>query len=218
MEKQVTLITILVLLLMPKLVNAARYCDYSKLSTLKAYAANINTSYDYVIENNSPKFTITITNVYKTMIIYDNTNRKYYYPSSNKELSDFALGGYESGKSYQFTVYTSENSCTSEVVYSFYVTLPPYNPYYNDPLCTKYPYYKLCQKWSNTGLTYDKFREEMNNYITINGDDSNNSNTENNTPTWLQFYLKYYLLILPSIIVLCLGIIYSYYKNDDFDF
>jgi hypothetical protein len=30
--------------------------------------------------------------------------------------------------------------------------------------------------------------------------------------------LKYYMLILPAIIVIGGGILYNYYKNDDFDF
>jgi len=218
MRKQVTLITILVLLLIPKVVNAAWYCDYSTLARLKAYASNINTSYDYVMENNTPKFTITITNVYKTMILYDNTNKKYYYPDGNKDLSDFTLSGYDNGKSYKFTIYTNESKCTENIIYSFYVTLPTFNPYYNDPLCANYQDYKLCQKWSNTGLTYENFQKEMTSYITVYGNDNKSSDTKTTIPTWLQFYLKYYLLILPGVIVICFGIMYSYYKNDDFDF
>src|SRR5574344_933231 len=215
MKRQVTLITLIVLLLLPNVVQAYWNCDYTRLAKLKAYAANINTSYDYKMVDNTPKFTITITNIYKTMILYDNTSKKYYYPDTSKDMTDFTIDGYENGKSYQFTIYTTEDLCTDKIIYTFYVTLPPYNPYYNDSLCAKYPDYKLCQKWTNTGLTYDKFKTEMSNYISSNGGNSTNDDNENNLPEWVKYYLKYYMLILPAIIVIGGGILYNYYKNDD---
>ena len=216
MKRLLTVLFLLTILFLPFKVKAAWYCDYIELAELKDIATNIKYVYDYRIENDKAIFKITLTNIYKEFYVYDVKNDKYYYPDSNKDISEITIDGYQSGISYNFIVYTTRAKCEEKVIYSFYVTLPTYNKYYNDLLCKDYQDYKLCQKWANLGnLSYDDFKKQMNEYIESLKPKEESKEEEGKVLYWLlEFYLKYYMYILPVIIISALIAIYSLNKKD----
>ena len=209
--KRLLFIMALVFLLFPLKVEAAWYCDYKDLAELKAIATNIKYIYDYRIESDKALFTITLTNIYKEFYVYDVKNNKYYYPDRNKDISEITIDGYQSGISYNFVIYTTREKCEEETVYSFYVTLPTYNKYYLDPLCEGYENYSLCQKWNNLGnMSYEEFKDDMQAYIDSLKEQEEAKEEDDFSIYWLlEFYLKYYMYILPTVIVGLLIVIYN---------
>lgn len=220
MKRLVAILFLFVAFCLPFKVNAAWYCDYIELAELKSIATNIRYIYDYKIENDTAIFKITFTNIYKEFYIYDVNNNKYYYPDQNKDISEITVDGYQSGKSYNFIVYTTREKCEEQTIYSFYVTLPNYNKYYSDLLCKDYQNYKLCQKWANLGdISYDEFQKQMNEYIESLKIKNEESKENEQTIHWLlEFYLKYYIYILPIVIVTLLVIIYSLSRKNKIGF
>lgn len=205
------LLLIFVLLFMPKDILA--FCSYSELANLKSISSNINYYYDYEMVDNKPIFKITINNIYKDFILEDNTNNKKYYPNKKDNMTTFAIDGFKDGGSYKFTIYTDLLYCEDKIVYIFYVNIPHYNPFYNDSLCLENYVPNYCSKWSNTGLTYDKFVKEMTKEKEKKELILKRQSEKDNK--WLNFYLEYYKFILPTIIIMGIGIIYSINKSDE---
>jgi len=219
MKRVLPYITFLFLfLLIPDVVIGAWYCDYADMAKVKNIASNITTSYDYKINNNKADFTITITNIYKDIYIYDTFHDKYYYPKKGQDMTEVTLSNFPSGGSYLFQVYTTIDKCEEEIVYSFYVTTPTYNKYYNDALCRDYQGYELCNRWANlNNMSYEEFKRSMTEYINSNKKTDDIVEDEEEIQDLIEFYLEYYMYILPTIIVTLLGIIYLIKKSDSFN-
>lgn len=140
---------LLCLLIIPISVNAA--CNSSELSRYKSLAANINNYYDYT----SDSFSVYFYNVSNELRIIDKTNNKEYFSSSN--LGDVIVNGLTPGSMVNFAVYPVTGECSNYRVFTFYINLPYFNKYYNDPVCINNSN-TLCSKWSNTSMyNYDQF-------------------------------------------------------------
>lgn len=140
---------LLCLLIIPISVNAA--CNSSELSRYKSLAANINNYYDYT----SDSFSVYFYNVSNELRIIDKTNNKEYFTSSN--LGDVIVNGLTPGSMVNFAVYPVTGECSNYRVFTFYINLPYFNKYYNDPVCINNSN-TLCSKWSNTSMyNYDQF-------------------------------------------------------------
>ena len=221
MKKVLPFVIMMLFLLFPTTIDAAWYCEYADLAKMKNLASNINISYDYKIENNDASFTITLSNVYRDLYIYDVTNNKYYYPDADQDMTEFVISGYDDGKSYRFSVYTTLAKCEDKLVYTFYATTPKYNQYYNDPLCDGHANYNLCQRWANlSNMTYAQFQQNMQEYLeSLKSDDLLEEDEDSKEIPWLlEFYLNYYMYILPSLIGILLITIYVISKKDDIKF
>lgn len=138
--------------------NIKALCTNSENVRLKSIASNINVIYEPIEENNNVTFNVTLTNLTNEISIRDLTNKKDYV--QNGELS---INGYSYGKTYKFRVYANTNNCNGAID-MIYVTLPSYNPYYNDNACSDIKEYKLCQKWTTMNLNYDEFINKINKY------------------------------------------------------
>lgn len=140
---------LLCLLIIPISVNAA--CNSSELSRYKSLAANINNYYDYT----SDSFSVYFYNVSNELRIIDKTNNKEYFTSSN--LGDVIVNSLTPGSMVNFAVYPVTGECSNYRVFTFYINLPYFNKYYNDPVCINNSN-TLCSKWSNTSMyNYDQF-------------------------------------------------------------
>lgn len=194
----------------PSIVWAAR-CDNAEKINLSSLAQNISVTYDYIEENHQVSFHIIFTNLQPGLKIKDVTNNKEYYYNG----SELTLYGYAPGKNYRFDVYAN-TTCNSRL-YSHYVTLPGYNPYYDDAACNGVNA-SICQKWVNMNYDYNTFLNEVNKYKQNN----TNEPIENNEQEILgiydyifQFIVKYYYIIFPIIIIGGISGIIVLRKKDD---
>lgn len=216
-NKIVAVLLILTFFLLPSSISASIFCTYDTKSYLKKMASNINLSYDYVEQEEKAIFKITFSNVYKEFYLKEVKTGQVYYPDTTKDLSEIEVNNYNSGKSYQFEVYTNRVDCEDEILATFYASLPYYNPYYKEDVCTNLNY-ELCSKWSQHNLSKEQFIENVTKYkeslkqeeIEIPLEE------ENKLPYLLEFYLNYYYIILPIIIIGLSYIIYLHNKKDSF--
>lgn len=192
----------------------AAICSDSEIVELQNVAKNISTSYDYVEENGNVHFNVTFTNMNPSVYLVDSSSKQRYYYSNN----EFTIGGLQQGSSYKFNVYANKDYCVDYLVYTIYVNLPYYNPYYNDSLCSGIESYKFCKKFVNIQLDYDTFQKSVLAYKeSLNKKDNSNEDISKNKwlNSLLELYINTYYIILPFIIIVCLVIRHQYNKKND---
>lgn len=206
-------IFILLVILFP-MNTKALMCSNADKVKFQDMAQNITSTYSYVENNGNVNFSITLSNIPEKFIIKDANNDKIY----NYTSSEITLNGFDYGKSYRFDIYVDDINCFLDKIYSIYVSLPAYNIYYNDEVCEGIESYKYCNKWQSIPFTYDDFianvtdyrlslykLEDLDDYYSYNG----------MFDTVIEFYVKYYYIILPAIIMIGLFGIYRYNKKND---
>lgn len=202
MIKKVFCIAVLTIaMLFPIKISAQ--CSNSEIIRRSSLAKNISITYNYIEENGQVSFYITLSNLQPDFYIKDVQNQKQYYYTSN----EIVLYGYKPNTSYRFDVY-GVGEC-NERLYSHYVNLPGYNPYYNDPICVGVNS-SICQKWVNINYNYDTFVKEVNKIKQKTQVKEENQVEEEPLGIYdyiLKFFISYYYIILPIIIVVCLVII-----------
>lgn len=217
MRKKIVILSMFLFFFLPKPVSASIFCTYEMKSYLKNLASNMNLSYDYIEQNENAIFTITISNVYKEFYIKEKKTGQIYYPDTSKEISEIILNNYISGQTYQFEVYTNIVNCEDEILATFYTSLPSYNPYYKEEVCKGIEESELCSKWSNHSLSKEQFIEKVEQYKqSLKKEKIEIPKEEEKLPYLLEFYLNYYYIILPVIIIGCGYFIYLYNKKDSF--
>lgn len=213
MKKKILTGLALAILFIPHTVHASAFCDISEKVRLKNLASNINKSYDYVELDDKAIFKITLSNVYKELFLKRIGEKREaiqeFYPNRGQDMSEIILENYESGKSYTFEVYTNHFGCEGDVIETIYVTLPTYNPFYKLSVCQGLDNYEMCTKWYNHGLSKEKFIEVVQEYR--NQKEEESGREEEHNSYLLEFYLKYYYILLPTII---LGLGYIIYKEN----
>ena len=200
---------LLILLVIPFSVSAA--CSSADLSRYKILASNIDNYYDY----NGTDFDLTFYNVSNELKIVNKVSNQSYYSNSN--FGDIIINNLSIGSSINFAVYPINGECSNYRVFTFYVTLPVLNKYYNDPVCLNNNN-SLCFKWSNTSMyNYEQFVNEVNN--------SKKDETEEIKPEkevhkygFFDFLGDYYIYILLFIIASGSLGIYFLDKKSKFDF
>ena len=203
------------LFILPLNANAL-VCDNKQEVKYQQLAQNISYSYDYKEENNKVSFSITFTNVKEKLYLKNlDTNQVHKYTGS-----EIVIGNIVDGKSYKYGAYTSELGCNGIKLFTYYINIPFYNPYYNDSLCKGVEEFKYCNKWFNKRISYEEFSKNVNEYKqslekeeVVDKEISINSFFD----VLFNFYLKYYYIILPLIIIsLLMYIRYHNKKNDLF--
>lgn len=208
--KKIYLLLFLVVLL-PTNVKAFK-CSNEDSVKYQALAQNINYTYDYVEENNSVYFNITLVNLNSELYIYDVYNNNTY----NYTQSEILLSNYKPGNVYKFKVYPTNNDC-KDILKTIYISIPYYNYYYSDPLCDGLDSYKYCQKWSNVTIDYDKFVSLVTSYkesIISDNDIIETKEYKTILDYFIEYYLTYYYIGLPIIILSSLIYIIIKNKND----
>ncbi len=143
---------LLFLLFIPFSVNAL--CNTADLSRYKILASNIGNYYQY----NGSSFDLTFYNVSNEFKIVNKNDNSVYQPGSN--FGDIFIGNLSSGN-INFAVYPASGECSDYRVFTFYVSLPYLNKYYNDSVCLNNNN-SLCSKWANTTLySYEQFVSEV---------------------------------------------------------
>lgn len=195
-------------------------CEYSQISRLKSIVSNINITHDYYIQNNQAYFNITLSNLVPEIYFIDSKNKvKYTYANSqNGQITIYNQT--DTQVSYKF--YSNLNMCPGVKLSTKYYNLPIYNLYYNSDLCKGIENYNLCKKWTKNNYSYDEFKEVVDKYkqqkekVTIE-DEIKVTYEKTLLNYFIDFYVKYYYLLLIGIIVICFIIMYINRKKNKFD-
>lgn len=193
-------------------------CDYTTVARMKSIVNNINISYDYTYVNNQVSFSVTLNNLTNDIYFKDTNGGKVYYYSdtNNGELTINNYSGYSG--SYKF--YSNNSNCPGISLGTKYYSFPSYNKYYNHPLCADIPNYSLCQKWVNVSYSTDKFEQLILEYLNSEEEEEEQIIIEYEK-TFLDeiidFYVKYYYIILGVLILVCTSVIVVYNKKNRFN-
>lgn len=189
-------ILICLIILFPICVKGA-ICSNADKVRLQKLAQNITTDYDYEEKDGNVIFSFNFHNLNNDLYLVDTKNDKRYYYSGEK----LTLGGFNSDTTYKFGVRSSNVLCDSSVLYYIYITTPAYNPYYNDPICNGISY-KYCNKWQKNTFSYEEFIKNVEDFKIINKEIIGENDVKGLFDIILDFYIKYYYIILPIFIVI----------------
>ena len=190
----------------------ALLCSNNDETKFQEMAKNITTTYDYIESNGNVTFNITFSNIPEGFIIKDKTN-EIDYPYSNNEIT---LSGFKAGTSYRFDYYTNDILCQYDRLYTKYVNLPHYNPYYGDVICNGINY-KYCNKWQKINMTYDQFVKDVSDYRKSLEIVENNERQiiKGFFDYIIEIYIRYYYIILPVFIGFAIFYIIYYNRKHD---
>lgn len=206
------ILSILTFILLPNSIKGAVCADSEKVK-YQSLAKNISVSYDYTEENTKAKFNVVFSNVPEGFYIKEYNSNKTY----ERTGSEMVISNLNQGKSFKFEIYTTSLGCDDVALYTHYVNLPYYNPYYNDSLCSGIENYKYCNKWINKRITRDEFEKNVTKYKeSLNKkDEIIEEKPEGLFDIIAKIYLKYYWIILPIIIVTGFISIKRYQRKQD---
>lgn len=185
-------------------------CLNSEITYYQELAKNINIDYDYIEDNESVNFSIKISNIQPNLLVHDTSKGNYYNYSS----SEILLTDYKDGNNYRFDFIIESGPCSEMIVGSKYANLPSYNRFYKYDMCKGLENFKYCKKWAKVTLSEYEVKDAINKYKK-NLEKEQEENNKNSINSILKFYLNYYYIILPIIILLGIFGIYRYNKKND---
>lgn len=198
---------LLFLMIIPISVNG--YCSEEDIVRISKLANNITTSTEYNEETNT--FSLTFLNLTNEFVIYDENNNTY---SGDFELT---INNIKSGN-HRYSIYDM-NGCFSDEILTKHINLPFYNKYYKMNECNNFPEYTYCSKWLNSEITYNTWKNKVDNYK-ISNNEPIIEKTEEETPTdkirefFILLYVDNYYIFLPIIIITFSAIIYLKDRSD----
>ena len=187
---------ILLFILFIEKINAE--CSSFDVLRQKSLVSNVNYSYDYYIVDNKAYFNVTLSNLTPEMYLIDSLNNKYsYYNSKNGELF---LNSYSNN--VEFTFYST--NCNNEKIGKIIINFPIYNEFYNDSICQGYNKFIWCKKWSNKVYSKQeiielKEKQAKKQKILERNNETSSDRFYDKINT---FYIKYYYVFLPIIIII----------------
>ena len=209
------IVVFILLLLIPITKVEGAVCSYSEIARLKKIASNVTVSYDYIENNSSVVFNVTLNNLNDELYFVDQSNYQRY----NYTEEELTISNYRSGQTIRYVFYATDPDCDDTPLYTARVILPTYNQYYKDEVCNGIENYSLCQKWSSHNLTYTNFVQKVNEYK-----NSLNSPTIPVEPSMpvevsitqliVDFLLDYYIYIVIILLLALIGFL-SIRKKDD---
>lgn len=199
----------ILLLLIPITKVEGAVCSYNEIARLKKIASNVTISYDYIENNSSVVFNVTLNNLNDELYFVDQSNYQRY----NYTEEELTISNYRSGQTIRYVFYATDPDCTDTPLYTARVILPTYNQYYKDEVCNGVENYSLCQKWSSHNLTYTNFVQKVNEYK--NSLNSPTIPVEPSIPVEVSitqlivdFLLDYYIYIVIVISLALIGILF----------
>lgn len=222
MKRKIIVSILLVISLFYKInISALSYggCEYSEVSKLRSFVSNINLSYDYYMTDGGPYFNITISNLTPDIYFVDSFSGSAYYYSNSYDGEIVIKNIKNTSGNYKF--YSAKEECYGIKLGNKYYKLPAYNNYYDDDLCKQNPNFSLCQKWVKVNLSREEFKEAIEKYYakeeTQGKEDSVVAYEKTILDQFVNFYTKYYQVLLISIISICVFIMLVERKKNKFD-
>lgn len=195
-------------------------CADSEISSMIKYASNINLSLDYHIENDIAYFDITLNNLVPQLYIYDMENdMSYYFEDSND--GELVISGITKERG-EFQILSNSEKCSGQNIAIKKYILPSYNKYYTDIVCVGNEEHSLCQKWKKTNFTYEEFKKNMEEYQKTKApkEEIKKEEVKQKLPLldiFVDFYVKYYYIILSLIIIICITVMIINVKKNKFN-
>lgn len=213
------LLLLVVILAFSFKVRALSYggCEYSQIAKLKSYVTNVNISYSYKLEGNTPIFNVTLNNITPDMYFIDNKTGKTFFYSDTTD-GEITISGYI-GDGGKYNFFSSKSECYGVKLGTKYYKFPSYNVYYGSNICDGISEFSLCQKWVSVNYDYYTFNTLVNEYKdSLNKIDDNEPQIHKKTilDSIIEFYTKNYVYFLASVIVICGTIILINRRKDRF--
>lgn len=189
-------------------------CNYNDKVRLQRIAGNVSFGYRYKETEYSVVFEITVSNLTNEIYMIDQSSGRHYY--SNNE--DFTLSNYAPGETIRFDFYAKNQNCTKAKLFTNYVTLPAYNPFYTSNICKGIENFELCQKWLKHNMTYKEFYDGVTKYLNTEVMEPRPIEEPEEKFDWeivIDFWAKYYIYILLGIIIVGGVILYLHDKKSD---
>lgn len=155
------LIILICIFAFPTFVMAST-CD--KISKTPELVNNVNINYSILFKDNSPIFSIYITNLTSDMVVINNTESKVYRSGDFSSGNSLTIRTTKSGQ-YTFNIYSK--TCKTNLR-SISVYLPKYNRHYKDQRCKGFENYSLCQRWSEYQANDKTFDNDIKKLIADN--------------------------------------------------
>lgn len=201
------------LFFLPGVVEAK--CNYADKVRLQKLAGNVLFSYDYHENDYAVTFDVTVSNLTPDLYMVDVSTGKTYRFNNQ----DIVISGYRSGATIQFNFYAVDAECANEkeAVFTNYVTLPNFNPFYREQICEGINDYKLCQKWMKMDISYTEFYKLVYQYKQKQSSSViEEEEVEEEVSLGEQFFYfweKYYIYILGIVLIGCLLGFYLYNRS-----
>lgn len=211
-------ISLLLFLTIPIIVQARVYsCDYKEKARLISIASNINIVLDYVETKDTVEFFVTLSNLHPDIYIYDTyKDKEYRYNNKSKNPNELVISNYPDGENIVYEIHSVKANCNSTFLISKYASLPPYNKYYKDPICKELQDFNLCKKWVKNNYNYEEFQQQIDDYLNVKKVEEKNEQLKVLPMHWLlDFYFKYYLYIIASIVSVSLIVVFIKYLRND---
>ena len=197
----------LILLMAPNIVHAE--CSYERVAELSRIASNVQFSYDYEMVADNPIFTVHINNLANDIYITDNYGQQYIGTGEYNAV-------YQNGEEIAFTIFSNDSNCRNEEIITKYLSLPHFNVYSLDPVCTEIPNFQYCSLWlDNEGIDYATFINKANEYKQSKAMDNAADTTEQITwwETLLDYFSSHMYIFVMIIGLIILIIIYKRMNN-----
>ena len=165
-RKYLLIFLLLLIIYIPKRVDAIGICGAEELSTYKSQALKISFNYKLVkTDNDEYFFKVTALNVNENFVIeYD--GRTYQMSSDS---NSFTFDGLFAPKGeYIFKIYTSDSldECPMAYVGTRKLKTPKYNPYSEADDCIEYEEFPLCDKYYEGDIeSFDDFKKQLHEYL-----------------------------------------------------
>ena len=203
--KKYLFLTLLFLVFLPTIVKG--YCDDSEVVRLQKLAKNVNASYIY--DDASQKFSITLLNLKKDLIIKDLINNKSYNIDG-----EFTFHNLNSGK-HTYVIYANNKECTTYSLSTINVEIPYFNVYSTYEECKGIENYSYCSRWVKNVIPNDIWKTKVELYRkSIEIKEVQKKNEKSLLQSIIDIYLNYYYIMLPStILIIIIVIIVENRKN-----
>lgn len=213
---------VLILFLMP--LDLRAYCSqiekYQESSYLSDIAANVMFATFYDEKDGEIEFNIQITNLHPNIMLYEERlDANIYYDATRTKPLEYNLSGLDANQTLRFMVSPRNSRCLedNEILLIRHVTIPGYNPYYDDPLCKGLSSFLLCQRWHHVDIEYEEFVERVEEYQRRIAPDDDDDEIEENIISLFGLIREYYLHIAVLFGIIILGLLLrKRIKRDDF--
>lgn len=188
-------------------------CTTKELSDLRKIANNIKFDYDVYLDENEPFVYFSLYNMNNLFYIKEKPYNTSIYYNNETIMTRY---GYKDDINYRFIIYGSNYSnCKNEVILDKYITIPRYNPYYNNKACDGVKEFVLCGKYSDLNLSSDEFLRRVNEYKKKQNKEDKpveKSKEENRLLNFMKNNYIYFIIVF-GIIVISMGVIINVKKK-----
>lgn len=186
-------------------------CTQEEQMRLRQIANATDISYEFYEKEALQErgFTVTISGFSSDFYVYNNETGIYFKYNGDSVVKNSA---FIEGGTHELPFYALDSGvCKGYLIMTKMVSLPYYNPYYKDALCSGYEEYELCKKFTFTSIpSYNDYVRGIKQYIKSkekNGEkeDGNVDEPKENNGllgALINFVVNNYMVFLITIIIL----------------